>query len=271
MLIIVIWDVQHGSAAYIRTPNGKHIVIDLGVGSYNDNNEAFSPLLHLKNNWNVHQLDEVIITHPHADHIDDIFNFDELSPRVLLRPKHLSEEDIRKANRAEDSDKVEKYLEINARYTYPVSDSENPILPENNGGAKFYTFIPTNCGTSNINNHSVVTIIEYLGVKVVIPGDNGPPSWKELLEKSDFITALKNADIFVASHHGRESGYCSKLFKHFKPDLVIVSDGRFCDTSAVDRYSKLAKGWKVHKRSGGSEKRYCLTTRADGEILIRDR
>ena len=27
-----IWDVQHGSAAHIRTPNGKNIVADCGRG-----------------------------------------------------------------------------------------------------------------------------------------------------------------------------------------------------------------------------------------------
>ncbi|GAB6179013.1 hypothetical protein JCM14036_03320 [Desulfotomaculum defluvii] len=269
MLTIVVWDVQHGSAAYIKTPNGKHIVIDLGVGSHNDNNETFSPLLHLKANWDVNQLDEVIITHPHTDHIDDIFNFYELSPKVLLRPKHLNQEDIRKANRSEDSDKVDKYLEINDSYKYPVSDSENPALPENNGDVNIKTFLPTSCGTSNINNHSVVTVIEYLGIKVIIPGDNEPPSWKELLEKNDFVEAIKNARILVAPHHGRESGYCKELFEHFEPNLVIVSDGRFCDTSAVSRYSSLAKGWEVQKRSGNSEQRKCLTTRSDGEILIK--
>lgn len=31
MLEVMIWDVDHGSAAYIKTPTGKHIAIDLGV------------------------------------------------------------------------------------------------------------------------------------------------------------------------------------------------------------------------------------------------
>jgi hypothetical protein len=36
--------------------------------------------------------------------------------------------------------------------------------------------------------------------------------------------------------------------------LTIISDGRFVDTSATDRYSKISNGWTVHKRSGGDEK-----------------
>lgn len=46
-LEMVFWDVQHGHATYLKTPNGRHIVIDLGIGSWDDNNQIFSPLLHL--------------------------------------------------------------------------------------------------------------------------------------------------------------------------------------------------------------------------------
>ena len=104
-LEIVFWDVQHGSATYIKTPNGTHIVQDLCTGSYGTNNKDFSPLLHLKNKWGIEQLDWVIITHPHKDHIDDIINFDKLSPCVLSRPKHLPKDEIMENIQEED-----KYL-----------------------------------------------------------------------------------------------------------------------------------------------------------------
>ncbi len=55
---VVFWDVQHGHAAYIKTPNGRHIVVDLGTGKYSGNNAEFSPLLHLKNNYGVDRLDQ---------------------------------------------------------------------------------------------------------------------------------------------------------------------------------------------------------------------
>lgn len=269
MLEIIIWDVQHGSSAYVKTPNDKHIVIDLGAGKYS-NKEEFSPLLHLKEKYGVKSIDQVIITHPHTDHIDDIMNFDELNPKILTRPKHLTEDDIRKANPDSDSEKTDKYLEINTRYNTPVSDEERPLLAKNNGGVNMQTFIPKECGHSNINNHSVVTVIEYLGIKVIIPGDNESASWKELLENKSFVESIKNADIFVASHHGRESGYYNDLFENFKPDLVIISDGPEGETSVTGKYSQKANGWNVFKRSDNtSEKRYCLTTRNDGVIIIK--
>ena len=92
-LFIRIWDVQHGSAAYVRTPEGRHMAIDLGVGDFTGNDahrsggdESFSPLKFLRESG-VQQLDRVVITHPHTDHVDDIFEFDNLSPKTLLYSK----------------------------------------------------------------------------------------------------------------------------------------------------------------------------------------
>ena len=92
-----------------------------------------------------------------------------------------------------------------------------------------------------------------------------------MLNNPLFVKAIKNTKIFVASHHGRESGYCSELFNHFTPELVIISDGPYCDTSITDKYSKVATGCNVFKRSEKTETniRKCLTTRNDGTIMVR--
>jgi beta-lactamase superfamily II metal-dependent hydrolase len=94
MLEITVWDVQHGSAAHIKTPNNRHVVVDLGDG------ENFSPLRTLSG-LGIQQIDAVVITHPHRDHMDDILNFRLLAPRVLWTPRQLSEIDIRRGSHTE--------------------------------------------------------------------------------------------------------------------------------------------------------------------------
>jgi beta-lactamase superfamily II metal-dependent hydrolase len=269
ILEIVFWDVQHGNATYIKTANGTHIVQDLGTGSYGTDDRIFSPLFYLKNSLGIDHLDCVIITHPHKDHIDDIMNFDRLSPRVLIRPSHIPVENIMKDVREGDKYLFEKYFEIDQRYSGNISYHENPIFPQNNGGVDIQVFSPFLCDTSNLNNHSIVIVLSYAGHKVILTGDNEPPSWRELLANLNFRNAIANTDIFLASHHGRYSGYYSELFRYFRPRLTIVSDGRFCDTSAVNRYSQVSRGWLVHRRNGGREKRHCVTTRNDGAIVVR--
>ena len=268
-LKFITWDVEHGSAAYIRTPNGKHIAVDLGAQRARDT--GFSPLAHLYRNWGVKQLDAVVITHPHLDHIEDILNFDALSPSVLMRPSHLTDDEIWGNNwRASSGTRriIEKYIEIDQRYNQPASPQTALSSPQNYGGVSFKFFTPYKSSTDNINNHSVVTVMTYAGVKLLLPGDNEPPSWDELLANSNFVSAIQNTHVLVAPHHGRGSGFHAPLFKVIRPLITVISDGRFVDTSATSRYSAVTKGWKVDKRNGVSATRKCVTTRSDGVIDV---
>ena len=263
-LQLMVWNVQHGSAAYIQTPNGKHIAIDLGA------DDAFSPLAHL---WQsgIRKLDHVTITHPHMDHIDDILNFDAMAPTALWTPRHLTENDIRSGNpkpSQETEAKIRKYLEITGRYTGSLALQDDVTKPENNGGVSVKTFIPSQASTGNLNNHSVVTVLEYSGVKILIPGDNEPPAWDELLNRPDFVTAIAGTHVLVASHHGRDSGFHIPLFDHFHPLITLISDGRVVDTSATARYTNVTQGRPVTRRNGTRQDRKCVTTRNDGHIEV---
>ena len=264
-LQLIVWNVQHGSAAYIQTPNGKHIVIDLGAG------DAFSPLKHLRQNG-IRNIDHVTITHPHMDHIEDILNlnFDVFAPTSLWAPLHLTENDIRSGNpqlSREAEAKIRKYLEITGG-DGSVDPQNDVTKPENNGNVSVKTFIPSQASTGNLNNHSVVTVLEYSGVKILIPGDNESASWEELLGQSSFRSAIAGTHVLVAAHHGRESGFYGPLFDHFRPNITLVSDGRAVGTSVTSKYSEVSSGWDVDKRSGGKEKRYCVTTRNDGMLVV---
>lgn len=268
---VVFWDVQHGHSTYIKTPNNRHIVIDLGTGDYSGNNEEFSPLKHLKNNYYINQLDYVIITHPHLDHIDDILNFDLLSPKVFRRPEQLSNKEVMEGVQEKDKPKFKKYCEINDRYSEPVgSDSSNSVSNSDNwGGLNIKSFTPTSCNHNNYNNHSIITVIELEGLKIVIPGDNEKCSFDELLISETFKKMITNADILLAPHHGRESGYNADFMNLVNPRLTIVSDGRFCETSANARYSAKSRGWTVYRKDGTSKERKCLTTNSDGEVTVK--
>lgn len=157
----------------------------------------------------------------------------------------------------------------NNEFIHTILDTDLVGNPAVSGGASMVQFASESCGTSNINNHSAVVIIEYCGLKIIIPGDNEPASWKILKENSSFINRIADTDIFIASHHGRESGYYAELFEPFSPKLCIISDGRVQDTDATNRYSHHATGWSVHSRGGlASIDRNCLTTRNDGDIDI---
>jgi len=269
-LEIVFWNVQHGHSTYIKTPNNRHIVVDLGTGTLSGD-KIFSPLRHLRDISSVSCLDLVIITHPHGDHIDDISNFNLLSPKVLVRPKHIKSETLLKStNNAKEKELLAKYSEINDRYNRTIA-KESPYYiynPDNWGGLKINCFSPKNSAESNINNHSIVTLFEFEKIKVLIPGDNESPSWNELKEDSDFIERTKDIDILLAPHHGRDSGFDSEIVKSFNPRLTVISDGPQQSTSNTNGYSNLSRGLDIYKSDGTMENRKCLTTRTDGIIKI---
>lgn len=266
----VFWDVQHGHSTYLKSPNGRHIVVDLGVGAYSGKAD-FSPLLHLKNKYSVKQLDYVIITHPHVDHIDDIFNFNALSPKTLCAPRHLDRKPILESARPDEKKILEKYFEISDSYNQDIgADSpDNTRDPKNWGGLQITVFHPTNSAQSNLNNHSKVALFEYAGMKLLIPGDNEPTSWNELKDVTGFLSATKDVDVLLAPHHGRDSGFDNDTMTNFNPRLTVISDGRFCDTSATSRYSAKTRGWTVHRRKGEDQERKCVTTRNDGVIVVK--
>ena len=268
-LRFITWDVDHGSAAYVKTPNDKHIVVDLGARRATD--AGFSPLAHLYWNWGVKRLDAVVITHPHLDHIEDILHFDDLSPQMLMRPGHLTDIEIWGSNQKaspETRQIIQKYIDIDKRYSGSPPKDQDLSVPSNYGGVSFQFFTPVQSPRNNINNHSVVTVMTYAGVKFLMPGDNEPSSWNELLAKQDFAAAIQGTHVLIAPHHGRESGYHAPLFSKITPLLTIISDGRFVDTSATSRYSAQTKGWTVTRRNGPRTDRKCVTTRNDGVIDV---
>ncbi|MFD1735407.1 ComEC/Rec2 family competence protein [Bacillus salitolerans] len=267
-LLVKFWDVNHGHATYIRSPNGRHIVIDLGNGEL-FGNEKFSPLLHLKNHYGVEQLDYCIITHPHLDHIDDILNLNKLSPKVLTRPNHIPERDLLNGVRLSELPKIKEYLRINKKYNREIINGsyDNPADPEFWGGLVITHFHPLECSTSNLNNQSIVTVLEYAKIKIVIPGDNEAPSWNELLRDCNFTKKVADADIYLASHHGRQSGYHQDVMKLINPRLTIVSDSKYHENSNIDRYRKYSRGWDVYK-DNVEVRRFTLSTYNDGVITV---
>jgi len=271
-LEIIIWDVQHGNAILIKTPNGKSLIHDIGVGDYSENSISFSPLQHTRKKHHLYKIDHLIITHPHLDHIEDILNLDLFRVNSISYPKSISISEIsKKIDNEFDSYKKEifrKYLELIQNCLSPNLHMYNPFLPGHYGGVKIkiYSPKPDVDDSYKENEHSLTTFVFYAGYTILLSGDNGISSWKYLLNNHYFRDDLRNVDVFLASHHGRLSGYHDQIFKFFNPKLTIISDGRLRETSITDIYNSHTKGWYIQNQH---KQRKCLTTRYDGAIHLK--
>jgi competence protein ComEC len=79
-LKICFLDVGHGDCSYIELPNGAKMMIDCGCGKYNwpskllkySKKNGITGLTSIPNQSYKYGLDNLVITHPHCDHIGDI-------------------------------------------------------------------------------------------------------------------------------------------------------------------------------------------------------
>jgi competence protein ComEC len=279
-----IWNVEHGNAISILTPNNNCVVQDLGTNKNVEGHNEFSPIWHLNENYRVDHIDALIITHPHRDHIDDILNFKSLGLHKNLkhfyRPQHINKKALKTQLEAynkggfftteDDLQKYKEYLKLHKWFNRPKISKNSPLNPMNNGGVKFEFFKPTKANPENLDNHSIVTVINYAGQKLILTGDNKKASWKELLKRSDFKKSIKGASIFFAPHHGRgEDSYYPKLFDQFQPGITIISDGEQKHTDLSYKYEQHSLGMPVYcKGELISEKKKCLITRDVNKIRI---
>lgn len=266
---LLVWDVKAGNSISLFTPSNKLIQFDIGA-----TNEC-SPLTTMARWTRNAIIDTLVITHPHGDHLRDIDAIGKYNVSAILRPSHLTDQEIKDANGKHDDECVKKYLEIFRNYTGDVKECESALVSDNNGGVKIRHFHPTKSATSNINNHSIVTIVSFGDVKVLIPGDCEGAGWNELLNAEDglFKKELKGVNILIAAHHGHASGYSADLMKEINSTLklVIVSDGKYNeDVSITQNYSNASLGMLVkNNRTNEIKLAKCLTTRKNGWIDVK--
>ena len=260
---MTFFDVGHGSCAHIQTPNGKHILIDIG-GS-----EDFSPAYHLAYIEGIRSLDALVITHPHKDHYYDIVNLERcgIKPRILCRPKSAFPIDSTKLD-IKDRDKADYVNAMNERYTQDVDPTDDPFLSDVNGGLVWQNFYAdqTDRDKTDPNTFSGVYVLTFGGRKIVLTGDNNKEILDNMIKDPKFKTAVRNADFLLAPHHGRTTDFCPNFFEVVNPRATVVSDKCCEHDSQIDTATCYNSGRGV---LFNGDQRHVLTTRKDGNIILR--
>lgn len=291
-LDVRIWDVDHGSAAFLRAGN-KNVLLDCGA------QENFSPAEYISNQYGINTIHYMIISHPHNDHIEDLDMVDEcdLKPNIFSRNKadevrEIIEEKVEDERDGGDQEYVEDaeyYLTLD---DYSGTPDPSPRQPEwasatrsgdgfrsdggTNRGVTFHNYFPSDPQTGDdeyekLNNSSSVTIVNCFGFKYVSVGDKIGDGIDEFMaDQSQGMSDVEDANVLVAPHHGRKSSLNRDFVDHVNPDLVAISDMSEEDAeSAAGKYGEMANGAPVRDEdSDRVETRHCLTTRNDGRIRI---
>ena len=118
-------------------------------------------------------------------------------------------------------------MAVHAGQSVKIGDSQISIL------APVLPFLEGTC--DDVNNNGIVFSVVTGKSKLIITGDSQEEQWDSFDAKQ-----LEATSIFLASHHGRESGYSQRILKIMRPQRIIISDGIPCDTDATAKYELIA-------------------------------
>ncbi|SDA42458.1 ComEC/Rec2 family competence protein [Methanobrevibacter millerae] len=254
-LNIKIFDLNRGNSVFIKTSNDRTILFDIG---------GDIPVDYLYEN-NI-DLDCLIISHPHKDHIKGLLKLDEynMCPRIFVGNKYFPDELYENllSNASDDDKKIyEKYMAMVNFYNAPISKELKFENPNNWGGLEFLTYCPKEKNNSEVNYYSLALLIKFYDAKILLMGDNDLNNISEIKDDEDYME-LKHVDILLAPHHGLDSYFDLEFVSHLNPLLTIISD-KSDESSAREKYYNKTRGLIV-----GGEQRRCLTTRNDGDIFV---
>jgi len=251
-----IHDVGHGFCAHLLHDNGNVVLWDCGHKTDPENRP--SVFLPQSGVFTVHRM---IITNYDEDHISDLPQLRE-SVRIesLQRNSSITPEQLRRLKEQTRPITTAMDALLSMMTAYTVDVTHPPEFP----GVDLETFhcnYPSDF--QDTNNLSLVTFLDTPLGNFLIPGDIEAPAWERLLQEPKFCERLRGVDVFVASHHGRSSGYCRKVFDYCRPGVVIFSDSSIQHATQQDAGTYAAHASGILFRG---ETRRVLTTRNDGTL-----
>ncbi|NLI89990.1 MAG: MBL fold metallo-hydrolase [Epulopiscium sp.] len=197
-------DVGQGDSALIICPNGESILIDGGEKKYGDY------IVDYLNKLGIEDIDVVIATHPHSDHIGGLitvfenFNIKSVyTPRVTHTTKTYEEFVLAVQN--QDL----KFKEVKAGQGLEIQGIETRFLG------------PVDTYGDDLNNWSAVIKINYKNTSFLFTGD------AEIKSENDIISSDADieATVLKIGHHGSDTSSGDDFLDMVNPKYAVISAG----------------------------------------------
>ncbi len=259
---ILIFDVGLGQSIFLypRSAPKYSMLVDCG------HDGDFHPVNFLIEKGFIHQntLGNLTITNYDQDHFSGIENLrNKINIWTTFFANNLTSLEIKRL-KEEVTDQLEHVCYLKDTYIHPV-----PLFTPPYNVQRFF-LEKSDLESHDTNNLSQVVFIEHNGTVICISGDLEEKGWVKLLLKYPTVKDwLRRTNIFIASHHGRENGYCAEIFSYCAPECIVISDKGIVHDTQKD----MASVYGSHVTGMGvainSRLRKVLTTRDDGHIWIQ--
>lgn len=209
VLEVCFFDVGQGDSIFIESPYGQQVLIDGGP-----DNSVVKKLESKIPFWD-RTIDLMVLTHPDQDHL---FGLIEVLRRYEVK-------NILWTGINNDSIIFKEWQKAIEKEGTKIWIAEQGLKIKMSESQFFETIYPfeslENRIVNNLNDTSVVLILDSNGEKVFLPGDISKQIENLLIEKNISI----KADILKVAHHGSKYSNSEDFIKAIEPDLAIISVG----------------------------------------------
>lgn len=206
-----VWflDVGQGDSAYLRFPDGRDALVDGGP-----NKDVLSELGEVMPYWD-HDLDLIILTHNHSDHLAGVV---EVLERYEVKEVWIS-------GALHTSDLYLNFLETMKEKGIQPKIVQTGYSKEFAGVGVEIIFPLDNWEGKRPNNQhdaDVVSRFQYGQNSVLITGDLEEIQEQAILKSNQNI----KADILKVPHHGSDNGLVKPFLEAVAPKVAVISVGK---------------------------------------------
>ncbi len=206
---VVFLDVGQGDCAFIRTADGRTVLIDGGGNLWSPGSIGNYVVLPYLRSQGVTQLDLIVSSHPDADHCDGLLTVLDKLPVSTLLYADCFDNALQSSLLAAAQRNGSTLMPARAGTTYRLGDS---LL--------FRVYSPAQQVVLDENDASLVVEVSCGEVDFLFTGDATGTILADLQATYDI-----EAEIVKLPHHGSKTGYDEDFYAHTGAKALVISVG----------------------------------------------